>query len=194
VVVEEGLNTSTQRQMQMAQMLQLREAGVPIPDEVLLEAATIQDKKKVIESVLKNQEAVRNQQEQQMQIEMAKLQADAKLSESRSAAEQASAASRMSEIGHNEAMAVEQRARAVRDENAGMLDLIKAIKELDTIDIAHLKELVTMQQMIKQQEAVAQGEIETGKVNTKTVKPKTQVSKTQVSKPQVSKPIRKKNA
>ena len=129
--------------MQMAQMLQLKEAGVPIPDDVLLDAATIQDKKKVIEAVLKNQEEQRQMQTQQVQIQMQKVQADAKLSDARSAAEQGLFMSRMSEIGHNEAMEIEQRARAVRDENAGMLDLIKSIKELDTIDINHLSELNT---------------------------------------------------
>ena len=144
--------------MQMAQMLQLKEAGVPIPDDVLLDAATIQDKKKVIEAVLKNQEEQRQMQTQQAQIQMQKVQADAKLSDARSSAEQGLFMSRMSEIGHNEAMEIEQRARAVRDENAGMLDLIKSIKELDTIDINHLSELIQMQATIKQQEAIIQQE------------------------------------
>jgi len=45
--VEEGLNTITQKQMQFAQMLELREAGVQISDQDLLEAATLQNKKKL---------------------------------------------------------------------------------------------------------------------------------------------------
>src|SRR5690606_6386309 len=36
-VVEEGINTTTQKQMQFAQLLQLREVGVPIPDDILVE-------------------------------------------------------------------------------------------------------------------------------------------------------------
>jgi len=178
VAVEEGLNTTTQRQMQMAQMLELRQAGVPIPDDVLLEAATIQDKKKVIESVIKSQQAQRQMQEQQMQVEMMKIQSDAKLSDARATAEQGLFASRMSEIGHNQAMEIEQRARAVRDENAGMLDMIKSIKELDTIDLSHLSELITMQQTIKQQEAVIKGETENPQAP--------------LSKPMSSRPIKKK--
>jgi hypothetical protein len=50
VAVEEGLNTSTQKQMQFAQMLQLKQTGVPISDIDLLEAATIQNKNKIIEN------------------------------------------------------------------------------------------------------------------------------------------------
>ena len=48
-VIEEGFNTSTQRQMNFAQLLQLRELGIPIPNESLLDAATIQNKTKLIE-------------------------------------------------------------------------------------------------------------------------------------------------
>jgi len=61
VTVEEGLNTTTQKQMNYAQLLQAREAGIPIPDDVLLEASTIQDKKKLVEAVQKQA-----QQKQQM--------------------------------------------------------------------------------------------------------------------------------
>src|SRR5208282_4966064 len=60
-VVEEGLNTATQKQMNFAQLLQLREVGVPIPDDLLLDAATIQNKTKLVEAVRNNA-----QQAQQM--------------------------------------------------------------------------------------------------------------------------------
>jgi len=53
-VVEEGLNTATQKQMQFAQLLQMREIGIAIPDHVLLDAATLQNKKELIETVTQN--------------------------------------------------------------------------------------------------------------------------------------------
>ena len=159
VQVEEGLNTSTQKQMQMAQMLQLREAGVPIPDDVLLEAATIQDKKKVIEAVLKNQEQARQMQEQQAQLTMYKLQAEGKLAEARAAADQGLAMERASKVEDNESLAFERRARSVQEENAAMLNLVKALKELDTLDLTHLEQLLTMQQSIKQQEQIVAGQV-----------------------------------
>jgi hypothetical protein len=168
VIVEEAILTSTQRQMQLAQLLQLKEAGIPIPDDVLLEAATIQDKKKVIESVLKNQEQQRAMQEQQMQIQMYKLQADAKLSEARAQADQGLAMSRMSEVENNASMAFERRARSIQEENAAMLNLVKALKELDTLDLSHLEQLLTMQQNIKQQEAVVEGQVQQKQVQPKT--------------------------
>lgn len=191
VVIEEGLNTSTQKQMQLAQLLQLRESGIPIPDETLLEAATIQDKKKVIETVLKNAEQSREMQQQQMQIQMAKLQADTQLSQARSMADQGLAVERESRVAENQALAVERRAQAVRDENASVLDLVKAFKELDTLDIAHLKEMITMQQMIKQQEAVVQGEIEnSASVKSSTFKSSTSKSSTSSTPVSVSKSSR----
>jgi hypothetical protein len=99
-----------------------------------------------------------------MQIEMQKLQSETKLVEARTEADLGVAAERFSRIDENKAMAVERRAQAVRDENAAVLDLVRAFKELDTFDIAHLKELMAMQAMIKSQEATVQNEIEVGSV------------------------------
>ncbi len=165
VTVEEGLNTTTQKQMQLAQILQLREAGVPIPDDVLLDAATIQDKRKVIESVVKAQESQRQMQEQQAQLAMYKLQAEAKLAEARAAADQGLAVERASKVADNESLAFERRARSVQEENAAMLNLVKALKEIDTLDLTHLEQLLVMQQTIKQQESNVQQEVQTGQIN-----------------------------
>jgi len=67
VAVEEGLNTTTQKQMQFAQLLQLREAGVPISQDDLLEAATIQNKKKIIENARAQQQMAMQMQQTQVQ-------------------------------------------------------------------------------------------------------------------------------
>jgi hypothetical protein len=162
VVVEEGVNTSTQKQQALAIMLQLKEAGVQFSNKRMLELVTIPNKKEIMEEVVQQEEAASKQQEQQMQIEMAKLQADTELSHSRAMADQGLAVERTSRVEENQALAVERRAQAVRDENAAVLDLVKAFKELDGFDIAHLKELVTMQQMIKQQEQVVKAETTKG--------------------------------
>jgi hypothetical protein len=69
--VEEGINTTTQKQMQFAQLFHLREAGVPIPDEQLLEASTIQNKTEIIEAMRAQQQ--QQQQMQQVHIRMMRL-------------------------------------------------------------------------------------------------------------------------
>jgi hypothetical protein len=51
VIATNGFLTDTQRQMEFAQKIQLRELGVPISSRSLLESATIQNKDKLIEEI-----------------------------------------------------------------------------------------------------------------------------------------------
>ncbi len=147
--VEEGLNTTTQKQMQFAQLLNLREAGVPVPDDVLLEASTMQNKKKLIEAIEAAKQQQQQMQEQQMQSQMELQQAQAELARARAAADQGLGLERISRVEENEALAVERRAQAVRDEDAGLLDKVRALKELEELDIVHLEKLVALSQMLR---------------------------------------------
>ena len=137
-VVEEGLNTSTQRQMQFAQILELRQVGVPIPDDVLLEAATIQNKKKLTDSIMKASQAQAQQAQQQAQITMQELQARANLANARAQADMGLAVDRM-----HEANAADERAS---------LDKVKAMKELEEMDLTQLEKLVAMSNALKASE------------------------------------------
>lgn len=153
-VVEEGFNTSTQRQMQFAQLLQLREVGVPIPDESLIEACTLQEKKKLVEAIQAQQQAAQQMQQQQMQAQMQEQQARTELAQARAVADQGLGMERVSRIEENRALAQERRAEAHKDEEIGMLNLVKALKEIDGIDLAHIEKLMALSQMVKSQSEV----------------------------------------
>ena len=152
-VIEDGLNTSTQKQMNFAQLLQLRETGVPIPDDILLEASTIQNKKKLVEAVTKNAQQAQQMQQQQAQLQMQEIQSRIELTKARSMADQGLGLERVSRIEENKALAQERRAASVKDEEIGLLNLVKALKEIDTLDIQHLEKLILMANSIKQQES-----------------------------------------
>lgn len=166
IVCDEGVYTSTQKQQQLIQLTQFKQLGLPIPSKTILEAATIQNKKKLMEDIDAIEQQQQQQQQHQMQMEMFKIKEEANLANARAEADRGLAVERESRVEENNALAVERRAQAVRDENAAVLDLVKAFKELDTFDITHLKELVTMQQIIKQQEAVVQAESTQGSAQT----------------------------
>jgi hypothetical protein len=157
--VEEGLNTTTQRQMQLVQLLQLKETGIPIPDDILLDACTVQDKKKLVDSIAKARQAQEQAQQAKMQAEVQESMARADLAHSRSMADQGLGLERLSRIQENKAMAIERKAAAVRDENASVLDMVKAIKEIEGIDVSHMNTLMSMLNIIKQQESQSQQEI-----------------------------------
>jgi len=151
-VVEEGLNTTTQKQMQFAQLLHLREAGIPIPNDVLLNASTMQNKKELIEAIQKEQEQASQLQQQQMQQQMDLQAAQSELARARAAADQGLGLERISRVEENQALAVERRAQVIRDEDAGLLDKVRALKELEELDITHLEKLITLSQMLKMQD------------------------------------------
>lgn len=152
-IVEEGLNTSTQKQMQFAQMLQLREVGVPITNADLLEAATIQNKNKIIENLQRQEQAQQQMAQQTQQLQMAELQAKSNLANSRAAADQGLANERNSRVEENRALAIQKIHEASKEDASATLDKIRAIKELESMDLDHLQKLLMMVNAIKAQES-----------------------------------------
>jgi hypothetical protein len=150
-VVEEGLNTSTQRQMQMGQMLILRDAGVPITNEDLLEASTVQNKKQIIDNMQKQQQQQAQQQQMQMQMALQEQEAKIKLASAQATANEGLGLERISRVQENQALAVERRAAAVRDQDTGSLNLVKALKEIDTVDLEHVEKLLSLSSIMKAQ-------------------------------------------
>lgn len=147
--IEDGLNTTTQRQMQFAQMLELKAAGVPITDSDLLEASTLQNKKQIIENTVKQAEQVQQMQQQQAQMAMQEQQAKIELAHARSQADHGLAEERISRIPENRALAIERIAEANKDREMAALNKVKAIKELEDIDITHIQKLLELAQYIK---------------------------------------------
>lgn len=141
-VVEDGLNTSTQKQLQMQQLLQMREMGVPVPTNLLIENSTLQNKKELIDAISKQEEeqarAVREQQQAQVEVLKAQIE-DLK---SRAMANEGLGFERASRVQENQALAVERIAAAQKDRESGALDRVRAAKELQGIDLDHLSKAI----------------------------------------------------
>lgn len=154
--IEEGMNTTTQKQMQFAQLLHLRELGIPIPDETLINAATLQGKKELIDTMKQQQQQQQQMQQQQAQAAMEQQQAQTELARARAMADQGLGAERVSRIQENQALAVERRAEAEKDHYLGLLDAVKALKELEGLDLAQVEKLITLSNLLKSREAGAE--------------------------------------
>lgn len=154
-VVEEGLNTSTQRQMQFAQMLQLREAGVPITTADLMEAATIQGKKVIIENAQKVEQQQAQAQQMQMQSAMQEQEARTNLAHARADADRGLGVERLSRVQENQALAEERRAQAEKDNEIALLNFVKALKEIEGVDLDHLGKLITLSNALKSEQRMA---------------------------------------
>jgi len=154
--IEEGFNTTTQKQMQFAQLLQLKEVGVPIPDDVLIESATLQDKKKLISSIQSSQQQQQQAQEMQMQVAMDEQRARTNLANARATADEGLGIERLSRVQENQALATERRAEAEKDRQQAVLNMTKAMREIEGIDIAQLEKLIALANIVQARENEAQ--------------------------------------
>jgi len=152
IVIEEGLNTTTQKQMQFAQLLQLREVGVQVPDDVLLDACTLQNKKQLREAVMANQQQAAQMQQMQLNTQMQEQQARTELAQARAIADRGLGLERVSRIQENEALAVERQAAAKKDEEQALLNLVKSLKEIEGADLDQLHKLVELSRLVQPEE------------------------------------------
>lgn len=151
-MVEMGFNTESQKQMQFAQLIQLKEMGVPIPDSAIIEVATLQNKDQLMAQIQQQQQQAQQMQMQQMQGEMKEQESRIKLAEARAVADQGLGMERVSRIQENEALAIERKAEAHKDDQLALLNMAKAMKEIEGIDLTHLQTIITLQKMMKDME------------------------------------------
>lgn len=154
--IEEGFNTTTQRQMNFAQLIKLREIGVPVPDDLMLEAATIQNKSKLIESIQKTQQAQQQAQQAQQEMQLKSQEAQIKLTESTIEANEGIGLERTSRVLDNRAQAREREAAAERERDSGLLDTVKAFKEIENMDLQQIEKMLKMMEQLKQTQSLPQ--------------------------------------
>lgn len=129
--VEEAEMTSTQRNLQFMQALQLKQLGIPISNKYIIEKSTLQGKREIIEDIQQQEQQAQQMQMAQSQAELEQSQMLAHSLEAKADSDFASAqekrARAISDIGlakHHEALAISDRAKA-------NLDNAKMINELD---------------------------------------------------------------
>jgi hypothetical protein len=144
VAVEEGNYSTSQRQMELQQLLHFKELGIPIADKSIIRAAFITNKRKVIEDM-------EEQNQQQQQQQQAQAQQQEKLDNAKIM--QAFAQSKL-------AMAKEQESYAkIEDIHAGAehkkvqteMDLVKSMLELETMDLEMIHRSYEIAMAIKDQ-------------------------------------------
>ena len=154
--VQLGFDTESQRQMQFAQFLQLRELGVNIPDDKMIEAATIQNKGPLMQEMAQKQQAAMQQQQQQAQSQMQLQQAQVESQKAHAVANRGLGVERASRVQENQALAIERRAQADKDEEIALLNFIKAAKEIQAIDIDSISRIVELSSMLRDRNNVQQ--------------------------------------
>ena len=154
--MEEGVLTDTQRQSQFVQLMALKQIGVPIPDDLIIKNSNLHGKQALEEHLAQAAQAAQQQAQAAEQLQM-------KIIDSKAQADTALAAERMNKIQLDAALSAERISRAEEDRTAGVLNLIKAAKELEGIDLDHFMKAVeiakamTEEQKTKETQQVQNG-------------------------------------
>lgn len=154
VAIEEGFHTSTQKQQQLAQLLQLQQIGIQgIPASTIIEATTIQNKNKLLEAMRQQEEAQSQLQQQQAQMQMQEQQATIEMAKARAHADTGMAIERISRVDENKALASEKQAEAQREHEQAMLNKAKTLKELQDIDLTQIQRIMDIARALQQDAA-----------------------------------------
>lgn len=143
-IVEEAPLTTTQKQYAFRQALYLRELGIPIPTSYLIKQMNIPDKEELIEEITEIEERQNIQQQQQNDMQLQAMQIDADTKAAYSKSQEALAAERINKIQLDAAVSAERIQRADQDRTAAELNIIRAIKEVQGIDLTHLQQALDL--------------------------------------------------
>lgn len=153
--VIQGALTETQQQLNLQQLLYFREStNIQIPDEVIIEASTLQNKDKLIEALKARNEAAQKQEQQVAQLQMQQMQIDNMAKISYAHSQESLSNERTAKIQLDKALNAERIQRAQEDKTAGVLNLIKALKEIQGMDLNHIAQSLQIVQTLEQGESM----------------------------------------
>jgi len=147
--VEEGMDTTTQKQMQFAQMEILTSMGVPIAPEDLIEAATIQNKSEIIENMQRREQQQNQMQQQQTMMQIEVLKAQINDLNSRALANQGLGIERVSRVSENESLSEARHAQAIEDLQDAQLSKARTMKELSDMDLNQIERMLSIANLMK---------------------------------------------
>lgn len=152
VAVEEGNYSTTQRQMELQQLLHFREIGMPIADKSILQAAFITNKQEVIKDMEEQSQQQSQQQQAQAQQESQKQNTEMMLNYAKAKSELAKEKELMASAMEKQSRTVENEAQAEHKLAQADLELVKTLINLEDMDMANLRNALEMAQSLKQQQ------------------------------------------
>jgi hypothetical protein len=144
-VIKQAVLTQTQREAYYYDLLRLRELGIAIPDDEIIDAAPLQGKSRLKDRIKQQQEQQAEQQRMQMED---KARMD-RLTEAKTEESIALAQERRARVLADIGLARERIAEGDQNQSKAFLDNVKAAKELDQMDIDSARQAFELQQSIK---------------------------------------------
>jgi hypothetical protein len=153
--IEEGADTTTQKALAFAQLIQLREIGVAIPDATLIDGCTLQNKNDLIKAIDEQSKVQQQQAQQQQELQNAELQMRTELSKARVAEQMALATERNAKAQLDYASIEERQQEAAKDYEQAHLNKLKSLSVLEDMDLTKLQRLIEISKMLEEPEATS---------------------------------------
>jgi len=149
--VVQGVLTESQQQLELAQLLHMKEIlGDVMPTDEILEAMTIQNKDRIMEKIKANQEAMKQQQQKMAELQMQQLKVENATKMAYAESQHGLAQERIAKIQLDKALNAERIQRAEEDRTNSVLNLVKAAKELQGIDLDNMQKALQMLDALKE--------------------------------------------
>lgn len=142
IAVEEGNYSTTQRQMELQQLLHFKEMGIGVSDKSIMRVAFITNKKLVMQEM----EEVQQQQMQQMQAEN---QQKEKIDNAKIMSEFSKSKLNLAKVQETYANIDDIEANAEHKKMEADLNLVKMMVELEDMDLANFRSSLEMAETIK---------------------------------------------
>ncbi len=142
VAVEEGNYSTTQKQMELQQLLHFREIGIPIADKSILRAAFITNKNEVIADM-------EEQTKQQAQAQQAQSEMQMKVDNSKVMASMAKSKLDMAKVEETYAKIDDIEASAEHKKSQADYDLVKMMVELEDMQLNQFRSSLELAETIK---------------------------------------------
>ncbi len=139
--IVQGVMTETQQQLELAQLFELQQRfGEVFPPEEIIEVMTIQNKDRIIEKMQAAQKAMQEQQQKMSELQMQQMQVDNETKLSYARSQDSLGQERIAKIQTDMAVAEDKLKRAHTEDTAALLNVLKALKELDGMDLTQLEQ------------------------------------------------------
>ena len=148
VDIVDAVMTDNQKQMAFLQAFTMKQAGVNVPDEMLMELSPSPIEKKFMEQI-QQQAQMQQQQAQQEMEDKARIN---KLLEAKAFSDVSLGEERLSKIKYDAALSEERLAAAQEERSRSSLNVVRAAKEIDEIDIGNAHKILEMIKGIQEEQ------------------------------------------
>lgn len=149
--VIQGVLTETQQQLEAQQLIYARqELQIPISSKRILQAMIIQNKDELIKEIEQAEQQSSQMAQQRAQLEMQQLQVDNQTKMSYAQNQTAMAKEKMAKAQVDVALGTQKLHEAQEEKTHSLLNVIKAIKEIQSIDLEHIQQAFGILQSINQ--------------------------------------------